>query len=377
MANRPKFVVFTSPSPEQKQHLRLANTPLTFPVLPKKLQQTWLSSTSLSQVPRAAAIAACLLVLLAVISFLRSPSTPAAAAQQEQAWPAGLISSSCNRRSSSRVRQRAGNAGAAAGDAAQTVSVWRRPVVLLLGDSLTELGQAEDGGWSIKLTSAYTRKADVLNRGFSGFNTHAALLALCEITDNLSRQQVLLATVWLGANDAALLGRRDASAHVPLEQYRSNLLNITSQLRAAGVQHVVLLTPPPVNDAAPDAVRPGEGAPPRLFNTTAQYAAAVRAAAAQTAVLLLDVWQLFLKQPSWKQQLLASDGLHLSKRGQQEVYQALMQLVEQQLPDLRPSALPWHHPNWRSLYENPEKQFAAEQAAYQQEHGDPACCSLG
>jgi hypothetical protein len=49
-----------------------------------------------------------------------------------------------------------------------------------------------------------------------------------------------------------------AAAHVPLEQYSSNLRNITMQLQAAGVQHVVLLTPPPVNEAAPDAVGPGE-----------------------------------------------------------------------------------------------------------------------
>jgi lysophospholipase L1-like esterase len=122
---------------------------------------------------------------------------------------------------------------------------------------------------------------------------------------------------------------------VPPAQYRSNLLNITSQLQAAGVQHVVLLTPPPVNEAAPDAVQPGEGAVPRLFNTTAQYAAAVREAAAQSAALLLDIWQLFVQQPDWKQQLLASDGLHLSKQGQQQVYQALMKLIEQQMPAMR------------------------------------------
>lgn len=52
-------------------------------------------------------------------------------------------------------------------------------------------------------------QADVINRGFSGFNTFATLLALCEITDSLSRQPVLLATVWLGANDAALPDRRE------------------------------------------------------------------------------------------------------------------------------------------------------------------------
>jgi lysophospholipase L1-like esterase len=113
------------------------------------------------------------------------------------------------------------------------------------------------------------------------------------------------------------------------------LLNITTQLQAAGVQHVVLMTPPPVNEAAPDAVQPGEGPLPRLFNTTAQYAAAAREAAAQSAVLLLDIWRLFVQQPNWKQQLLASDGLHLSKQGQQQVYQALLKVIEQQIPAIR------------------------------------------
>jgi hypothetical protein len=175
MATRPKAMGYAPPSPEQKQHLRLTNAPpspeqkqhlrltnasLTFPVLPKKLQQTWLSPNSNSHLPRAAAVAACLLFSLAIISVLRRSGTPSAAAHKQQAWPASLASSSCNKRSSSnRARLREGNA---AGAAAQPSSVWRRPAVLLLGDSLTELGQAEDGGWSTKLTSAYIRKVCAL-----------------------------------------------------------------------------------------------------------------------------------------------------------------------------------------------------------------------
>lgn len=46
-------------------------------------------------------------------------------------------------------------------------------------------------------------QADVINRGFGGFNTKTALLALPEIIDMLSKQQIALAVVWLGANDAA------------------------------------------------------------------------------------------------------------------------------------------------------------------------------
>lgn len=46
-------------------------------------------------------------------------------------------------------------------------------------------------------------QADVINRGFGGFNTKTALLALPEIMDMLSKQQIALAVLWLGANDAA------------------------------------------------------------------------------------------------------------------------------------------------------------------------------
>jgi hypothetical protein len=48
-------------------------------------------------------------------------------------------------------------------------------------------------------------QADTLNRGFSGYNTHVAKLSVPEILDGLSKHQVVLATIWLGANDAALL----------------------------------------------------------------------------------------------------------------------------------------------------------------------------
>jgi hypothetical protein len=43
-----------------------------------------------------------------------------------------------------------------------------------------------------------------VNRGLSGSNTQTALLVLPEILEMLSGQQVALAVVWLGTNDAAL-----------------------------------------------------------------------------------------------------------------------------------------------------------------------------
>jgi lysophospholipase L1-like esterase len=46
-------------------------------------------------------------------------------------------------------------------------------------------------------------QADVINRGFGGYTTSTTLLSLPEILESTSKQQIALATVWLGANDAS------------------------------------------------------------------------------------------------------------------------------------------------------------------------------
>jgi len=44
---------------------------------------------------------------------------------------------------------------------------------------------------------------------------------------------------------------------VPLDRYATNLHSLASQLQQAGVQHVVLATPPPVWEDAPKVTRTG------------------------------------------------------------------------------------------------------------------------
>eukprot|EP00775_Hariotina_reticulata_P013144 gene13144-13274_t len=257
----------------------------------------------------------------------------------------------------------------------KTASTWRRPVVLLIGDSITEAGEDDEGGWSSKLGKAYRRKADVINRGFGGYNTDAAMFSLAEILDSLCKQQILIALLWLGANDAAVSDARDGAAHVPLDRYAANLHSLATQLQQAGVQHVVLVTPPPVWEDAPQAKEAGQDYP-RTYNITSTYAAVVRTTAAKLQLPVLDVWRIFDHSPNWQQKLLAPDGLHLAKQGQLVVYQGFMHLVNQQLPQIRPSMLAWHHPSWRGLYTgNLSDRFAAEQAAYEAQFGLTEDCT--
>ena len=88
---------------------------------------------------------------------------------------------------------------------------------------------------------------------------------------------------------------------VPLQTFSVNLVLIVKFMRARGIQNIIIMTPPPVNEA---------GATWKLDRTnerTRVYAEAARKAAAQAGVPSIDLWH----------GLQASDGcrfriLHLS-----------------------------------------------------------------
>lgn len=61
----------------------------------------------------------------------------------------------------------------------------------------------------------------------------------------------VLVTVFFGANDAALPDRSSARQHVPVAEYAANLASMVAFLRdSRGAGNVLLITPPPVDEAA-------------------------------------------------------------------------------------------------------------------------------
>lgn len=55
-----------------------------------------------------------------------------------------------------------------------------RPEIVLFGDSITAQS-FRSGGWGSALADAYSRKADVVVRGYGGYNTRWALFLLHHI----------------------------------------------------------------------------------------------------------------------------------------------------------------------------------------------------
>jgi hypothetical protein len=43
-----------------------------------------------------------------------------------------------------------------------------KPMFVLIGDSITEYGFDAPHGWALQLSAKYSRRADIINRGFGG-----------------------------------------------------------------------------------------------------------------------------------------------------------------------------------------------------------------
>ncbi|BCS04953.1 SGNH/GDSL hydrolase family protein [Aspergillus luchuensis] len=157
---------------------------------------------------------------------------------------------------------------------------------ILFGDSLTEMSSSQDYGFGFHaaLQHDYSRRLDVINRGFSGYNTSHALK-----------------TIFFGCNDACLPGNYQ---HIPLDIYRENLREIIQHpVVKAQNPRILILTPPPVNEYQLEAFDASEGVPhpSRTANQTRKYAGAASDVALSLGVPIADLWTAFMEAVEWRE----------------------------------------------------------------------------
>jgi isoamyl acetate esterase len=234
------------------------------------------------------------------------------------------------------------------------------PSFILFGDSIT---QGCNSTLLAALSDHYSRRLDVLNRGFSGYNTAMATPVLNQFfpsdPPSSSTSNCRLMTIFFGANDATIPGDPQ---HVTLDDYREYLRQMACHegVRIHGTK-VIFITPPPVDEWQLDT-------PNRNAEHTAIYAGACREVAYDLGLPCLDLWSIFMKKAGWKageglshmigsrkapkSQVLAellSDGLHLTEKGYHVWFEELVRLIERNLPDDVPEKIPWVFPSWNEL----------------------------
>eukprot|EP01064_Diplonema_japonicum_P035921 TRINITY_DN7914_c0_g1_i3.p1 TRINITY_DN7914_c0_g1~~TRINITY_DN7914_c0_g1_i3.p1 ORF type:complete len:244 (+),score=37.50 TRINITY_DN7914_c0_g1_i3:226-957(+) len=199
--------------------------------------------------------------------------------------------------------------------------------VVLFGDSITQQSFSV-GGWGARLADYFQRRADVMNRGFSGYNTAWALRVMDGMFKKMSKVELVI--VFFGANDGVKDGMGPTSRQfVPVEKYGENLEKIVQEIRsqAGSETRILLLTPPPTT-------RTDE----RINDNTKRYAVQAGKTAAKLGLPSLDLHTNMTALPDWEG--FFRDGLHLSPKGNEVVYDLLISAVEAAYPDLAVARCP-------------------------------------
>ncbi|XP_031472735.1 GDSL esterase/lipase At5g45920 [Nymphaea colorata] len=206
-----------------------------------------------------------------------------------------------------------------------------RPKIVLFGDSITEESFAV-GGWGACLANHFSRTADVVLRGYSGYNTRWALRVLDRVLSSVDSPPAAL-TIFFGANDASLPDRSSAFQHVPLHEYRQNLIDLIARIKGRwGATVIVLLAPPPIDEEARLRDPYGgstSGLPERTNQSAGLYAESCISAGRDSSVPVVDLWTKMQTIPGWQKAYLR-DGLHLTADGNKVVFDELVETLKKE-----------------------------------------------
>jgi len=233
---------------------------------------------------------------------------------------------------------------------------------MLFGDSITQ------GGWEPglnafgqRLSHVYARRLDVLNRGYSGYNSEWCLPVFEQcIAKNEDKHvpKIRVLTIWLGANDSCI---KPSPQHVDRERFASNLREMVTMIKSpqsprySPTTRIILVTPPPVDTATRRADLESRDPPvplDRLFDVTESYAEAVREVAASEGVAVVDIWSAVWEAAGKEERGLGqylADGLHLNGRGYEILYDALMATIAEEYPDVHYDNIPFVFPQWKDI----------------------------
>ena len=229
-------------------------------------------------------------------------------------------------------------------------SSYVNPRLILFGDSLTQYSFSV-GGWGSLIADAFQRNVDVINRGFSGYNSLWLKIVLKNIFEPIDISSFDAVVVLIGTNDASL-PHVNYRQHVPLKLFKENMSFICRFLLSGGIkkENIILISPPSLHEENYVIFCSSKDrAIDRSNEVTKQYAEVVLSIASSLNLKHVDLFSLTFKMQ--KNESLFVDGLHLSEKGNSILAEAL-------LPHLNDifGSLPQMMPDWKNIDEkNPEK----------------------
>ncbi|KAL1321682.1 hypothetical protein HN51_066552 [Arachis hypogaea] len=216
----------------------------------------------------------------------------------------------------------------------------KRPQFVLFGSSIVQ-HSFYDQGWAAILSHLYARKADIVLRGYTGWNSRRALQVLQDIFPKDATEQPSLIIVYFGGNDSVLAHPSGLGQHVPLQEYIQNMTKIAIYLKSLSKKtRIIFLGSPPVNEAQLLGNSDLLGRPFRTNESCRIYSEACLSLCRDLNIKAIDIWSAIQRRKDWRE-VCFIDGIHLTAEGSKIVAKEILKVLKE--AEWEPSL------NWRSM----------------------------
>ncbi|XP_009133233.1 GDSL esterase/lipase At2g38180 [Brassica rapa] len=214
-----------------------------------------------------------------------------------------------------------------------------RPQIVLFGSSIVQYSFS-NGGWGASLADVYSRTADVVLRGYGGWNSRFALRVLDQVFPKEAVVQPSLVIVYFGGNDSMPPHPSGKGAHVPLSEFVDNMRKIGEHLLSLSDKtRVIFVSPPPMNERQIELVF-GDAIKGRRNEVCRPYAEALLNLCNEINVKCVDLWNVIRQQDDWLNTCF-TDGIHFTAKASEVVVKEVLKVVRE--AEWKPSLY------WKSL----------------------------
>ncbi|KAK1298189.1 GDSL esterase/lipase CPRD49 [Acorus calamus] len=204
-----------------------------------------------------------------------------------------------------------------------------RPLFVLFGSSIVQYSFS-NGGWGSTLSDIYSRKADILVRGYSGWNSRRALQVIDQVFPKDAPVQPDLVVVYFGGNDSMGCHASGLGPHVPLPEYIENMRKIASHLKSLSEKtRVIFLSCPPLNEEQHQ--QRTSNAIYRLVRTNEacrRYSEACIGLCKEMDLKFVDLFTAIQKRDDWSTACF-TDGVHFSSEGSKIVVREILKVLKE------------------------------------------------
>ncbi|XP_074574439.1 GDSL esterase/lipase WDL1-like [Curcuma longa] len=204
-----------------------------------------------------------------------------------------------------------------------------RPVFVLFGSSIVQYSFS-NGGWGAILADVYARKADILLRGYLGWNSRRAVQVVEEVFPKDAAVQPSLVIVYFGGNDSMDPHPSGLGPHVPLPEYVENMRKIATHLKSLSEKtRIIFLTSPPVNEEMFRGSRIGPllSQSVRTNELIWMYSEACIKLCKEMDIKFIDMFNAIQKRDDWETACF-TDGIHLSSKGSKIVVAEIIKVLK-------------------------------------------------